>query len=54
VRVIYLMLGVVLVLGWLGFEVRRSHPEWARVLFTVAAFLLLLLVGAFFGLYGSG
>ena len=52
-RVVFLMLGVVLVLGWLGFELRRSHPDWSRALFTIAAFLFLLLAGAFFGLYDS-
>lgn len=51
-RVIYVLLGVVIVLAWAGFELRHSHREWARTLFTLAGFVFLLLTGAYFGLYG--
>ena len=52
-RVIYGLLAVVIVLGWLGFELRDTHKDWSRVLYTIAVFVFLVLAGAFFGLYGS-
>jgi hypothetical protein len=52
-RVIYGLLAVVIVLGWLGFELRHTHKDWSRALYTIAVFVFLMLVGAFFGLYGS-
>ena len=51
-RAIFGLLAVVIVLAWLGFELRSSHRQWARTCFTLAGFVFLMLAGAFFGLYG--
>jgi len=53
VHVIVIVLVVILVLGWVGFEYRSRDRAVARTLFTIAATLALLLAGAFFGLYGT-
>ena len=53
-RVIFVLLGVVFALAWLGFELRETHREWSRALYIIAAFIFLMLAGAFFGLYGAG
>lgn len=52
-RVIFGLLAVVIVLGWLGFEWRETHKEWSRTFYTIAGFIFLMLAGAFFGIYGT-
>jgi bacteriorhodopsin len=50
VRALALLLGVIIVLIWLGYEAK--NPQLRQVFYAFAALLTVLLVGAFFGLYG--
>lgn len=52
-RVILILLGVIIVLAWLAFELRERYRDLSQVLFGLAGLLAVLLVGAFFGLYGG-
>jgi len=47
------LFAIIIVLGWIGFELRTITKLWSRVCLTAAAFVILLLAGAFFGLYGA-
>ena len=48
------MIGAVVVLLAAGILVRPGDPRLARILFTLAGLLGLILVGGFFGLIGGG
>ena len=50
-RVIFVLLALIVVLGWLGFELRSRDRAVANVLYGFAALLAVALVGAFFGWY---
>ena len=52
-RVIVVILGVIAVLVWLGFELRTRMKDIAALCFGLAAIFAVLLVGAFFGVYGA-
>ena len=52
-RIIIVLLGASAALGWLGFELRERYSSIAQVLFALSGLLLVLLVGALFGLYGT-
>ena len=52
-RVIFVILGVIAVLVWLGFELRSRMRDLAMLCFGLAAIFSVLLVGAFFGMYGA-
>lgn len=45
-RVIILLLGLIIALAWLGFEVRDKYRPASNVLFAFALFFLVLLAGA--------
>lgn len=49
-RVIFIVLGVVLVLVWLGVELRSRLPNLALACFGLAVVFGMLLIGAFFGI----
>lgn len=51
-RVIIILLGVVAVLGWLGYEARDRNRDLSHVLFALCGLVAVLLFGALFGLYG--
>jgi hypothetical protein len=53
VRIIVILLGASAVLGWLGFELRERYSSISQVLFALSGLLIVLLVGALFGLYGT-
>ena len=50
---IILVLGLVAVLCWLGFELRDTRKDWSQIAFIVAGVFGLLLFGAVFGFYGN-
>ncbi|MCH9672275.1 MAG: hypothetical protein K0U93_12575 [Gammaproteobacteria bacterium] len=50
---IILVLGLVIVLCWLGYEFRTTHRELSQIFFVVAGVFGLLLFGAVFGFYGT-
>ena len=52
-RVIIVMLGVIAVLVWLGVELRGRMRDLSALCFSLAAIAAVLLVGAFFGIYGA-
>ena len=56
-RVIIVILGIIVVLVWLGIELRRALQGTLRNLamlcFGLAAIFAALLIGAWFGLYGA-
>ncbi|MCY4453395.1 MAG: hypothetical protein OXC01_15740 [Immundisolibacterales bacterium] len=52
-RVILTILGVIAVLLWLGVELRGRMRDVSTLCFGLAAICAVLLVGAFFGIYGA-
>ena len=52
-RVILLILAVIAVLVWLGVELRGRMRDLSMLCFGLAAVAAVLLVGAFFGMYGA-
>jgi len=50
VRVIIMLIAAILVLAWLGIELRDKHRDVSFLLFAVSGLLAFLLVGAFFGM----
>ncbi len=52
-RVIIVMLGVIAVLVWLGVELRGRMRDLSTLCFGLAGVAAVLLVGAFFGIYGA-
>ena len=52
-RVIIVILGVIMVLVWLGVEFRGRMRDISMLCFGLAAIFAALLVGAFFGMYGA-
>tara|TARA_Y100001934_G_scaffold14543_1_gene17835 strand:- start:132 stop:299 length:168 start_codon:yes stop_codon:yes gene_type:complete len=51
---IFGLLAVAIVLGWLAFELHSVRRSWSYACMAAAGFVLLMLIGAFFGLYGGG
>jgi len=52
-RVIIFILAVIAVLVWLGVELRERMRDLSTLCFGLAAVAAVLLVGAFFGIYGA-
>ena len=52
-RIIVILLALIVVLGWLGFELRDRSRDLSLIFFALSGLFALLLVGAFFGLYGA-
>ena len=52
-RVIIFILGLIAVLVWLGVELRGRMRDLSTLCFGLAAICVVLLVGAFFGIYGA-
>ena len=52
-RVIIFILAVIVVLAWLGVELRTRMRDLSTLCFGLAAICAVLLVGAFFGVYGA-
>ena len=52
-RVIVFILGIIAVLVWLGVELRGRMRDLSTLCFGLAAVFAVMLVGAFFGIYGA-
>ena len=52
-RVIVFILAAIAVLVWLGVELRGRVRDLSVLCFCLAAMFAVLLVGAFFGMYGA-
>lgn len=52
-RIIIFILAVIVVLAWLGVELRGRMRDLSTLCFGLAAIFAVLLVGAFFGVYGA-
>ena len=52
-RIIIFILAVIAVLVWLGVELRGRMRDLSTLCFGLAAVFAVLLVGAFFGMYGA-
>ena len=52
-RIIVFILGIIAVLVWLGVELRGRMRDLSILCFGLAAIFAVLLVGAFFGIYGA-
>ena len=50
-RVFFLLIGAIIVLGWLAFEQRHRNRQVSQVLAAFAVLFSVLLVGAYFGMY---
>ena len=50
-RIVFVLLGIIIVLGWLGFETRARDRAVSNVLYGFCAVFTVLLIGAFFGWY---
>lgn len=50
-RIVYLLLGLSLVLGWLGFELRPRDRALSNVLYGFAGLFLFVVTGALFEWY---
>jgi len=50
-RIVATLVAVIVVLGWLGFELRSRSRDISNGLFGLCALLALLLVGALLGVY---
>ncbi|NIR31193.1 MAG: hypothetical protein GWN84_18160 [Gammaproteobacteria bacterium] len=52
-RVIIAFLAAIVVLAWLGFELRERYRDIAYALFALAGLIALVLLGAVLGLFGG-
>ena len=52
-RIIVFILAVIVVLVWLGVELRARMRDLSTLCFGLAAIFAVLLIGAFFGVYGA-
>ena len=50
---IFGLLAIAIVLCWLGFELRSVRRSWSNACFAGGLVVVLLLVGAFFCIYGA-
>jgi hypothetical protein len=50
-RVIYILVGVIIVCTWFGVELRKTHRDMSHLLLGIAVLLGILAVIAFFGIH---
>lgn len=50
-RVIYILLGLIIVCTWFGIELRKTHRDFAHVLLGIAGLLTILALVAFLGIH---
>jgi hypothetical protein len=50
-RVIYILVGVIIVCTWFGVELRKTHRDMSHLLLGIAVLLSILAVIAFFGIH---
>ena len=50
-RVIYILVGLILVCTWFGIELRKTHRDLSHLLLGLAVIFTILAVVAFFGIH---
>lgn len=50
-RVIYILVGLIIVCGWIGFELRKTHRDLSHLLLGLAGLFTILAVVAFLGIH---
>lgn len=50
-RVIYILVGLIIVCGWFGFELRKTHRDLSHLLLGLAVLFTILAVVAFLGIH---
>ncbi|NIN38266.1 MAG: hypothetical protein GTO67_06135 [Gammaproteobacteria bacterium] len=50
-RVIYILIGLIVVTAWFGVELRKSHRDLAHLLLGISGLLTILAIAAFFGIH---
>lgn len=50
-RVIYILVGLIIVCTWFGVELRKTHRDISHLLLGIAGLLGILAVIAFFGIH---
>jgi hypothetical protein len=50
-RVIYILLGLIIVCTWFGIELRKTHRDFSLLLLGISGLLTILAVIAFFGIH---
>lgn len=50
-RVIYILVGLIIVCTWFGIELRKTHRDISHLLLGIAVLLLVLAVIAFIGIH---
>lgn len=50
-RVIYILVGLIVVCTWFGIELRKTHRDLSHLLLGIAVLLTILAVFAFFGIH---
>jgi hypothetical protein len=50
-RVIYILLGLIIVCAWFGIELRKTHRDLSHLLLGISGLLTILAVIAFFGIH---
>lgn len=50
-RVIYILVGLIIVCTWLGIELRKTSRDLSHLLIGIAVLLTILAVIAFFGIH---
>lgn len=50
-RVIYILLGLIIVCAWFGVELRKTHRDFSHLLLGIAGLLTILALVAFLGIH---
>ncbi len=50
-RVVYILLGLIIVCTWFGIELRNINRDFSHLLLGIAGLLSILAVAAFFGIH---
>jgi len=50
-RVIYILLGLIIVCTWFGIELRQTHRDFSHLLLGIAGLLTILALIAFLGIH---
>jgi hypothetical protein len=52
-RVIYILIGLIIICTWFGIELGKSHRDLSHLLLGLAGLFSLLAIFAFFGIHGG-
>ena len=50
-RVVYILLGLIIICTWVGIELRKTHRDISHLLLGLSGLLTILAVLAFFGIH---